>query len=128
VTLKETLVAMIGVALSYVFVTVLGQIVPNAIVSFFKEAGGAIMLVLVMVFVFTWYLKARPHERPKKYSIVVFDVLGEQVTLDGLRTEFRNHDVAWSFMKQYKQDHPAHNFAMVADMPNSTKRTIFRYI
>ncbi len=127
-TFRETLVAMIGVALSYAFVTVLGQIVPNAIVSFFREAGGAIMLAAVLAFAFTWYLKARPHGRPEKYSIVTFDILGEQVTLDGLRTEFRNHDVAWSFMKQYKQDYPAHNFAMVADMPNSTKRTIFRYI
>jgi hypothetical protein len=55
-------------------------------------------------------------------------VFGEQTDIEGLRTDFRNHDVAWSFMKQYKNDYPTYNFAMVADNPNSAKKTIFRYI
>ena len=38
------------------------------------------------------------------------------------------HDVAWSFMKQYKQTYPLHNFALVSDLGNSDKPTIFRYI
>jgi hypothetical protein len=48
--------------------------------------------------------------------------------LEGIRTELRNHDEAWSFMKQYKSNYPMFNFAMVADAKDADKKTIFRYI
>ncbi|CAE6497907.1 MAG: hypothetical protein QXE84_03795 [Candidatus Nitrosotenuis sp.] len=125
----KTVIFSIGiVSVSHVLITLFGQTIPNYVSGFFREVGGAFMLVFVFAFAFAWFLRARPHSRPKKYAIVAFDVFGNQVELDGLRTEFRNHDVAWSFMKQYKKDHPLHNFAMVADTPNSEKKTIFRYI
>lgn len=111
-----------------IFISVFGQIIPSAVTGFFRDIGAAMILVLVFAFAFTWFLKARPHNRPKKYFVITFDVYGQEVQLDGMRTEFRNHDVAWSFMKQYKSDHPMHNFAMVADTKNSEKKTIFRYI
>jgi hypothetical protein len=111
-----------------IFISVFGQIIPSAVTGFFRDIGAAMILVLVFAFAFTWFLKARPHNRPKKYFVITFDVYGQEVQLDGMRTEFRNHDVAWSFMKQYKSDHPMHNFAMVADAKNSEKKTIFRYI
>ncbi|KFM17507.1 hypothetical protein SCCGRSA3_01862, partial [Marine Group I thaumarchaeote SCGC RSA3] len=38
------------------------------------------------------------------------------------------HDVAWSFMKQYKKAYPLYNFALVSDNQKSEKPTIFRYI
>jgi hypothetical protein len=111
-----------------IFITVFGQIIPNAVTGFFREIGGALILVFVFAFAFTWFLKARPHNRPKKYNVIVFDVNSQQIEIDGIRTEFRNHDVAWSFMKQYKSDYPMFNFAMVSDGKNSDKKTIFRYI
>jgi hypothetical protein len=116
------------VSLSNVVLTVFGQTIPNAVTGFFREVGGILILVVVFVFAFTWFLRARPHNRPKKYSVIIFDVFGNQTEIDGLRTDFRNHDVAWSYMRQYKNEYPTHNFAMVADGPNSTKKTIFRYI
>jgi hypothetical protein len=116
------------VSVSNIFLTVFGEIIPNAVIGFFREVGGVLILVVVFVFAFTWFLRARPHTRPKKYSVIVFDVFGEQTKIDGLRTDFRNHDVAWSFMKQYKNSYPTHNFAMVADNPKSAKKTIFRYL
>ncbi len=105
-----------------------GQTIPNIIWTFFKDAGEAVILASVFLFAFAWILKARPHNRPKHYNVVVFDVFGKETSLDGIRTDFKTHDVAWSFMKQYKSSYPLHNFALVADTPKSTKRTIFRYI
>lgn len=116
------------VSISHVVLTIFGQTIPNAVVGFFREVGGVLMLVLVFAFAFTWFLRARPRSRPRKYLVVIFDIFGQQVEIDGLRTDFKNHDVAWSFMKMYKNDYPTHNFAMVADNPNSVKKTIFRYI
>ena len=76
----------------------------------------------------TWLLRPKPTQCPKQYSVVVFDVFGQQTTIDGIRTEFKTYDVAWSFMKQYKKAYPMHNFAMVSKMPKSDKPTIFKYI
>ena len=120
---------MFGIGiLTNILITVFGEIIPNAVTGFFKEIGSAVILGMVLVFAFTWFLKARPHNKPKKYNVIVFDINSQQIQLDGIRTEFRNHDVAWSFMKQYKADYPMFNFAMVADSKHADKKTIFRYI
>ena len=105
-----------------------GQTIPNIVWSFFKEFGAGIILVAVFIFVFAWLLKARPNNRPKSYSLVVFDVFGNESIIDGIRTEFKTHDVAWSFMKEYKRAYPLYNFALVSDSTKLNKRTIFRYI
>ena len=48
--------------------------------------------------------------------------------MPGIRTEFKNHDVAWSFMKQYKENYPLSNFALVSELKQNEKKVIFRYI
>ncbi|QLH09087.1 hypothetical protein [Candidatus Nitrosotenuis sp. DW1] len=116
------------VSVSHVIFTVFSQTIPSAVTGFFRDVSAAFIVIMVFAFAFTWFLKARPHNRPKKYSVVVFDIYGNQTEIDSLRTNFKNHDVAWSFMKQYKHDYPLHNFAMVADGANTEKKTIFRYI
>lgn len=111
------------------FVAVLfGQTIPGIFVTFFRYAGETIILGVVFVFALSWFLKARPHNRPKSYSIVVFDVYGRESEIKDIRTEFKTHDVAWSFMKQYKKAYPLYNFAMVSKLSKSGKPTIFRYI
>jgi hypothetical protein len=116
------------ISFSSFLVVLFGQTIPGIILTFFKMAGEYVILVTVLVFAFAWFLRARPHNRPKDYRIVPLDVFGKKSKIDGIRTEFKTHDVAWSFMKQYKQTYPLHNFALVSDLPNSDKPTIFRYI
>jgi len=105
-----------------------GQTIPNIVWSFFKEFGAAIVLAAVFVFALAWLLKARPHNIPKGYSLIAFDVFGNEATIEGIRMEFKTHDVGWSFMKEYKKSYPLYNFALVSDSQKSEKRTIFRYI
>ncbi len=112
---------------NFVFV-LFSQTVRDIIWSFFKDAGGIVILGLVFLFALTWLLKARPHKIPKHYQVIIFDIFGEEAQIDGLRTEFKNHDVAWSFMKFYKKSYPLHSFAMVAKQKNSPKKIIFKYI
>ena len=116
------------VSFSQFMAQLFGQTIPNIIWTFFKDAGEAVVLASVFLFAFAWILKARPHNRPKKYSVVVFDVYGKETPMDGIRTDFKTHDVAWSFMKLYKKSYPLYNFALVSEIPKSAKRTIFRYI
>jgi len=127
--LKPITITYISVIAFSNFVFVLfSQTVRDIIWSFFKDAGGVIILGLVLLFALTWLLKARPHNIPKKYQVIVFDIFGIESQINGLRTEFKNHDVAWSYMKFYKKSYPLHSFAMVTKQKDSPKKIIFKYI
>ena len=126
---KTYLATMLAVISFSNFMAVLfGQTIPNIVVDFFRVAGDYVVLGAVFVFAMTWLLKAKPHNRPKSYSVMIFDVYGKQTIIDGIRTEFKTHDVAWSYMKQYKASYPMCSFALVSETPRSEKPTIFRYI
>ena len=116
------------VTFSNFMVVLFGQTIPGIFLTFFKMAGEYVILGSVFIFALIWLVKARPHNRPKQYSVIIFDVFGKMSQIDGIRTEFKTHDVDWSFMKQYKKEYPLHNFALVSEHPESDKPTIFRYI
>ena len=127
--LKPFAITYISVIAFSNFVFVLfSQTIRDLIWSFFKVAGEMVILGLVFLFAFTWLLKARPHKIPKRYLVAIFDIFGKESQIDGLRTEFKNHDVAWSFMKFYKKSYPLCSFAMVTKQKNSPKKIIFKYI
>lgn len=105
-----------------------GNTIPSVFWVHLKEVGAALIMVAVFVFAVAWLLKAKPHQKPRRYLIKVFDVFGQEFEMEGIRTEFKTHDVAWSFMKSYKKSYPLYNFALVSDLPNSEKLTIFRYL
>jgi hypothetical protein len=129
IELRLFIVTAIGIITFSNFVVVLfSQTIPNIIWAFFKDVGVMIIIVAVFAFAFAWLLRSIPHIKPKKYSILVFDVFGNESHIEGVRTEFKIHDVAWSYMKQYKLSYPLYNFALVTDNPKSNKKTIFRYI
>ncbi len=123
-----TFTAIAIVAFSNIVVELFGQTIPNIFMTFFRNASEAVILASVFLFAVAWLLKARPHNRPKKYNVVVFDVFGKETQIDGIRTEFKTHDVAWSFMKQYKTSYPLYNFALVSKQLQQDRPTIFKYI
>ena len=116
------------ISFSSFMVVLFGHTIPGIIIAFFKIAGEYVILGTVLIFAFSWFLRARPRNRPKNYRVVPIDVFGKQSTIQEIRTEFKTHDVAWSFMKQYKKTYPLHNFALVSDVKDADKPTIFRYI
>jgi hypothetical protein len=125
-TYTFTAIAVIG--FSNIVVVLFSQTIPNVMITFFRNAGEVVILGSVFLFAVTWLIKARPHNRPKKYDVIVFDVFGKQSKINGIRTEFKTHDVAWSFMKQYKDTYPLYNFALVSQQQKQDKPTIFKYI
>ena len=127
--LKPFIITYISVISFSTFVFVLfSQTIPDLFANFFRDAGVAIILGAVFVFAIAWFLKARPHNKPKMYKIICFDVFGNETKITGIRTDFKNHDVAWSFMKQYKEMYPLSNFALTGDQTKSDKQVIFRYL
>jgi len=125
-TYAFTAIAVIG--FSNIVVELFSQTIPNVMMTFFRNAGEVVILGSVFLFAIAWLIKARPHNRPKKYDVVVFDVFGKESKIEGIRTEFKTHDVAWSFMKQYKETYPLYNFALVSKQQKQDKPTIFKYI
>jgi len=121
-----TAIAIIG--FSNIVIELFSQTIPNVLITFFRNAGEVVILGAVCLFAVAWLLKARPHNRPKKYDVIVFDVFGHKSQIDGIRTEFKTHDVAWSFMKQYKEAYPLYNFALVSKQAKQEKPIIFKYI
>lgn len=126
---KYFILTGVGVLTFSNFVFVLfGQTIPNIIWTFFKDLGIMVIIIAVFAFAFAWLLKTKPQKKPKRYSIITFDVFGNESNIKGIRTDFKIHDVAWSYMKEYKKSYPLNNFALVSDNPKSDKKTIFRYI
>ena len=118
--------AVMGFA-GYVY-TLFGYTIPAFFAVYLKEIGAALIMMAVFVFAIAWLMKAKPNKRPQRYLVKIYDLCGLETILDGIRTEFKTHDVAWSFMKEYKKSYPFYNFALVSDLPNSEKMTIFRYL
>jgi hypothetical protein len=125
-TYTFTAIAVIG--FSNIVVELFSQTIPNVLITFFRNAGEVVILGSVFLFAIAWLVRARPHNRPKKYDVIIFDVFGKESKIDGIRTQFKTHDVAWSFMKQYKETYPLYNFALVSKQKKQEKPTIFKYI
>ena len=123
-----TFTAMAVIGFSNIVVELFSQTIPNVLITFFRNAGEVVILGSVFLFAIAWLVRARPHNRPKKYDVIVFDVFGKESKIDGIRTQFKTHDVAWSFMKQYKETYPLYNFALVSKQKKQEKPTIFKYI
>jgi hypothetical protein len=108
-----------------------GHAIPNAFLSFFRESGFVIVAGIALLFAVAWLARAMPRHHAKIYHLICFDVFGKELILDGLRTKFRNNDVAWSFMKEYKERHPLYSFGLtVVDVDSNSfeKKTLIRYI
>ena len=123
-----TVTGLAVISFSQFVMVLFGQTIPNVVWSFFKDAGAALIVASVFLFAVIWFLKSRQKTRPKNYTVMCYDVFGRESLIDGLRTNFTTHDVAWSFMKQYKKTYPLYNFALVSQLPNSSRKTIFKYI
>ncbi|HSB56852.1 MAG TPA: hypothetical protein VLD38_03455 [Nitrosopumilaceae archaeon] len=116
------------ISFSHFVYVLFGYTIPEIVIQFFKEFGTILVMMAVFVFAVAWLLKAKPYKRPHNYLVIAYDVFGNESQIEGLRTNFKTHDVAWSFMKQYKKSYPLYSFAMVSDLPNSEKMTIFKYL
>ncbi len=124
------LTAIAVISFSNFMAVLFGHTIPGVVMDFFRMAGEYVVLGAIFAFVLAWFIRAKPrHNRTRAYTVVVFDVYGKQTVIDGIRTEFKMHDVAWSYMKQYKVTYPLYNFALVSDASrHDEKPTIFRYI
>jgi len=55
--------------------------------------------------------------KPSQYKVIIYDILGNQVDIDGIRTSFNTPKVASSFISEYQNRFSQYNFSMASEMP-----------
>jgi hypothetical protein len=73
-----------------------------------------------------WIKKSRMTNHTLKYTILIYDVNNQQITPDGLRMNFRNNDVVWSFMKEYETLFPFYTFALLSE--DTHHKTLIKFL
>ena len=73
-------------------------------------------------------LKKRFDSESMMYTLVAFDVYGNKTTLNGLRKNFQNKDVALSFAKLYKKQFPLYDFGIIHEINGVEKLMITKHI
>ena len=63
-----------------------------------------------------WY-STRCVVKPNQYKIVIYDVLGNQIDIDGIRTNFNTPKVANNYILEYQNRFLHYNFSMATEMP-----------
>lgn len=81
----------------------------------------------VIFFGAIWVFTARYYMKPKEHVIVIYDILGNRISL-GIKTNFTRKDVALSFKKEYEKRFPQYNFDFESYIPEIKRRTVFRRI
>ncbi len=63
-----------------------------------------------------WFFTRRC-EISHSYKIIIYDMLGKQINIDGIRTVFNTHAVAVSFAKHYRVLFPNYDFMLESSLP-----------
>jgi len=80
----------------------------------------------VIVFGIAWYCSTKFYIKPDRHSIVVYDIFGKEIKLDGIRVDFKTHSVTQSYISEYRKRFPHYNFSMAIEVPEIKKNTIPR--
>lgn len=74
------------------------------------------------IFGMLWFLSSRVIERPNKYHITIYNMIGKEETPNQMRTEFHTIKVAQSFIKEYQQRCPHLIFCLKEEIPTTKSR------
>jgi hypothetical protein len=60
-----------------------------------------------------------------KYKVIIYDVFGNQVRIDGIRTNFNTPKVANNYISEYQSRFTHYDFSMSAEMPVIKRSWLF---
>ena len=72
-----------------------------------------------------WYA-TRFRVKPEYHTVVIYDVFGKQTRIDGIRTCFKTHRVAQSYILEYQKRFPHHQFSLMSKMPYIKEKKTLR--
>ena len=77
--------------------------------------------IFVLVLGTLWYC-TKSFVKPSQYRIIIQDILGNQVNMDGIRTNFNTPKVANSFISEYQNRFIQYRFSLASEMPIIEKK------
>lgn len=80
----------------------------------------------VVVLGILWYWSSRYQVKQEQDKVVIYDVFGKQVKIDGVRTIFGTYRVATSYISEYQCRFPHYDFSMAAEIPEIKRRSLLR--
>jgi hypothetical protein len=72
------------------------------------------------------YCSSKYQVRQDRYRVVIYDVFGKQVKIDGVRTSFGTYKVATNYISEYQVRFPHYNFSMAAEILKIKRRPLLR--
>ncbi len=75
-----------------------------------------------------WYFSTKCHVTQKQFNIIVYDILGKECHLNGIRTNFKTKNVAISYTKEYKNRFPNYDFTIAEEIPQFKGRLFSKRI
>ena len=78
-----------------------------------KFVTGFFVVILAII----GYCSSKQHVRPDKYTIIIYDVFGNQLKIDGIRTNFNTYQVANNYIAEYQNRFPHYDFSMATEIP-----------
>ncbi len=73
-----------------------------------------------------WYCSSKHQVRQEQYTIVIYDVFGKPVDIDGVRINFRTYRVATNYISEYQDRFPHYHFSMAVEIPEIKKMPLLR--
>ena len=78
----------------------------------------------VVVLGILWYCSSKYQITPNQYTIIIYDIYGNQTKIDGIRTSFSTYQVANNYISEYQNRFVNHNFSMATQMPEIKNRLL----
>ena len=100
----------------------------SKLIAFFGLFTVFVICLFMILWIAVWIKQSQKTNRVNTYFIIIYDLNGQITAIDGLRLNFKNNDVAWSFMKEYKNLFPFHNFGLISKGKNSEQQIMIKYL
>lgn len=91
-----------------------------------RDLGFIAAMLAVLLFMAFMMMNLRSIKRPNQYTLEVYDAFGEEDD-SSFRKEFRNYDVAVSYMQMYRKMYPHYRFVLVSRTDN-VKKTVHKWL
>jgi len=73
-----------------------------------------------------WYCSTKYYVKPNQHTIMIYDVFGKEIKIDGIRTNFKIKDVAQSYISEYKNRFRHYSFSLEEEIQTKAKLRIFK--
>ena len=77
----------------------------------------------IVILGIAWYI-TRYQIKPEFHNIIIYDVFGNQIKIDEIRTRFKTCKVAQSYVLEYQKRFPHYEFSIASKTPDIKDRKI----